>query len=246
MRKFYRLLFAFLFLSIIPAIAFAATAPSFDKAINYSGPLVFFWNVAGNLHAAEYTVFISTTYITPAGQDFASLQALAAGGSVIEPQVFYNGIANSTDLYLMWPSGNTGVTYYAFLGVTDQTDGSVTLAKDAGNINPIELSVTCLVEKPEVLTIDPVVDNYVTYPNDSILNFDTQTITYNMMIVGDQDAAPILNVSRVNVDIQTDNPQSIFPAGQSVPVTIDISSSDYVGSPGYAGNVFASYPWMTE
>ncbi len=75
MGKFCRLLFTFLFLSLIPAISFAVIAPQFDAAVNYSGPIVFFWNTSTNNVAATYLIFISTTSMN--SFTFAQCQAAA-------------------------------------------------------------------------------------------------------------------------------------------------------------------------
>lgn len=219
MGKFCRHLFTFVFLALLPAIAFSALVPpQFDTVKNYSGPLVFFWNTLNNtVTPSTYVIFISTTYITS-----PTYAGLLANSNVTQISSQYNGIQN-VEQNTVWVNGISNQEYYVMIGVDDGTGnpGGQLLSSN-------ELQVFCLAEKivipPGGITSSVSSGNPA---NDNILYFDTDTIKYTINVRG-QFNDPILPPAKVNVDIQTSNgSKSVFVITPQLDVNFNVPLSSF-------------------
>jgi flagellar hook assembly protein FlgD len=219
MRRFCRLLFTFLFLSLIPAVVFATVepTPNLDAAQNYCGPILVFWNTNGAIDpGTQYYVFMSTNDIS--SNDPATLIADPTISFLIVPYSSSYGNAMKEPI----------TTFLGNSLVTDQTYNFRIAARNgidwsahASN----ELSATCVVESVAYTNVVPSVDGV---PG-STINHDSSTLSVSIDLGGDVDGAPFLPPVSFSWDIKTDiDGNTIFLASkQNANAIVNVSSSNY-------------------
>lgn len=220
MRKFFRVLFTFLVLSILPAVVFAAVEPTpqLDATINYCGPILVFWNTNGHIdNGTQYYIFVSTSDI--ASNDPATL--------LTDPTISFQIVSYSPAF------GNAmKQSIFKFMGndlTTDQTYNFRVAARNGGQWSTQtsdELSATSVTEAIAYQIVDPSVDGI---PG-SVIYHDSSTLSVAIDLAGQDDGAPFLPPTSFTWDIKTDiDGNTIFPTGQGqlANAVIHVSSSNF-------------------
>ncbi|MHB9154298.1 MAG: T9SS type A sorting domain-containing protein [Endomicrobiales bacterium] len=212
MRRFYRSVLALLLLFSLPTFLFAALAtPQFQSVLNYSGPLVIFWNTGNNdVQTSQYYIFVSSHSL--AANNFNELISRTS----TDTAVVVAGYPGSTDTntYKIWDNDDVedGKTYYFRIAAVDGATSMLSAQHIAVTSDKQPLSVSNITS-----TVDSV-------PS-STLDYDSHTIVFAMSLRG-SDGAPFLGPASVKVDIKTNiNPETIFLDPYTVPVSVTISSS---------------------
>ena len=217
MGKHCRLLFTFLFLSLIPAVAFAAVEPDpiLDAVQNYCGPILVFWNTSGAIDpGTQYYVFISTSDM--ASNDPATLFA--------DPTIFQKIVPYTSGTAMR----ATVTTYLGAALVDGQTYNFRVAARNAGTWSAhssSETSATCVIEDLAYSSVVPSVDGVF----GSAINYDSSTLRVSIDLRGADDSAPFLPVQSFSWDIKTnDDGNTIFLTDkENANINIVVSSSNY-------------------